>query len=259
MISSIRGYGNDYGSYGYYSRYNSYRKYNNYGFSSSLFATDVLSGTNNSFNLSDYSMIRNGTYKKLMKAYYSQDKSDNVSGLVKNNDPASVLTAQDASSMGNAIKDVMKASLWEKKSVTETDETGNETVKQDYDRESIGKALQKFTEEYNKTVEAAGNSGSMTVLRNGVWLTKSTSVNAKLLSKAGITVGSDNKLTFDQNKLDEADISSVKSLFTGHGSYASQLLARSNAIASTATPSSYSRNGSYSYLNSLNSNYSVWM
>ena len=256
MISSIRGYGNDYNSYSYYNRYNSYRNYNNYGSVSSLFGTNAMSGA---FSVSDYSLIRSGAYKKLMKAYYSQDKSGNVSNLVKNNQPASLLTAQDAASMSNSIKDVMKASLWEKKSVTKKDESGNETVKLDYDREAIGKALQKFTEDYNKTVDAAGNSNSMSVLRNGAWLTKSTAVNSKLLSKAGITVGLDNKLSFDQEKLNSADISSVKSLFTGYGSYASQLLSRSNAIASTTASSSYNRNGSYSYLNNLNSSFSVWM
>ena len=52
--------------------------------------------------------------------------------------------------------------------------SGNETVKLDYDREAIGKALQKFTEDYNKTVDAAGNSNSMSVLRNGAYLTKIT-------------------------------------------------------------------------------------
>ena len=249
MISSIKGYN----SYSYYNQYNSYRNYNNYDSSSSLF------GTNSAFSVSDYSMIRSGAYKKLMKAYYSQDKSSNVSSLVKNTEPASVLTAQDAASMSSSIKDVMKASLWEKKPVTVKDEAGNETVKQDYDREAIGKALQKFTEDYNKTIETAGNSNSMSVLRNGSWLTKSTSVNSKLLSKAGITVGLDNKLSFDQEKLNEADISTVKSLFTGYGSYASQLLTRSNAIASAAAPSSYNRNGSYSYLNNLNSSFNVWM
>ena len=141
----------------------------------------------------------------------------------------------------------------------EKDESGNETVKLDYDREAISKALQKFTEEYNKTVDAAGNSNSMSALRNGAYLTKSTAVNSKLLSKAGITVGLDNKLSFDQDKLNEADITSVKSLFTGYGSYASQLLNRSNAIASASAPSSYNRNGSYSYLNNLNSSFSVLM
>ena len=255
MISSIRGYN----SYSYYNQYNSYRNYNNYGFSSSLFGSNALTGTSSSFSVSDYSIIRSGAYKKLMKAYYSQDKSSNVKSLVKDKEPASVLTAQDAASMGNSIKDVMKASLWEKKSITEKDESGNETVKLDYDREAIGKALQKFTEDYNKTVDAAGNSNSMSVLRNGAYLTKSTAVNSKLLSKAGITVGLDNKLSFDQDKLNEADIASVKSLFTGYGSYASQLLNRSNAIASAAAPSSYNRNGSYSYLNNLNSSFSVLM
>ena len=252
----IRGYASEPWSstYSSYNRYNSYSSYRNSSSNSSLSLLSGLSG----INFNDYSTITNGSYRKLMNAYYAKNPS--AKSTLKSKDNPSVLTAQNATSMGNSIKDVMKESLWEKKNITETDEkTGEKTVRQDYDREAIGKALQKFTEDYNKVVEGAGNSDTMSVLRNGAWMTKTTSINSKLLSEAGITVGEDNKLSFDQDKLDKADISAVKTLFKGYGSYASQLLNRSNAIATATSPSAYNRRGGYAYSGYGQSSFSVWM
>ena len=253
----IRGYASEPWSNSYSSYSNLFSSYNSYGNSSKNSNLSSLSGLSG-INFSDYSIISSGTYRKLMNAYYSNDSS--AKSTLKAKDNPSALTSQTATTMGSTIKDVMKDSLWEKKEFTETDEkTGEKTVKQDYDREAIGKALKKFTEDYNKVVEGAGNSNTMSVLRNGAWMTKTTSINSKLLSEAGITVGEDNKLSFDQDKLDKADISAVKTLFKGYGSYASQLLNRSNAIASAAGPSTYTRTGGYSYSGLGQSSFSVWM
>ena len=240
-----------------YSSYNLFSSYNSYGNSSSKSNNSMLSGLSN-INFSDYSIISSGSYRKLMNAYYSNNPS--AKATLKSKESSATLTAQNATAMGNSIKEIMKDSLWEKKSFTETDEkTGEKTVKQDYDREAIGKALKKFTEDYNKVVEGAGNSDTMSVLRNGAWMTKTTSVNSKLLSEAGITVGTDNKLSFDQDKLDKADISAVKTLFKGYGSFASQLLNRSNAIATATGPAAYNKKGGYAYSGYGQSSFSVWM
>ena len=253
----IRGYASEPWLNSYSSYSNLFSSYNSYGNKSSKSNLSMLSGLN-SINFSDYSIISSGSYRKLMNAYYSNNPS--AKATLKQTESSSVLTAQNAAAMGNSIKEVMKESLWAKKSFTETDEkTGEKTVKQDYDREAIGKALKKFTEDYNKVIEGAGNSDTMSVLRNGAWMTKTTSVNSKLLSEAGITVGSDNKLSFDQDKLDKADISAVQTLFKGYGSFASQLLNRSNAIATATGPAAYNRKGRYAYSGFGQSSFSVWM
>lgn len=253
----IRGYASEPWLNSYSSYSNLFGSYNSYGNRSSKSNLSTLSGLSG-INFSDYSIISSGSYRKLMNAYYSNNPS--AKATLKQSESSSVLTAQNATAMGNSIKEVMKESLWAKKSFTETDEkTGEKTVKQDYDREAIGKALKKFTEDYNKVVESAGNSDTMSVLRNGSWMTKTTSINSKLLSEAGITVGSDNKLSFDQDKLDKADISAVQTLFKGYGSFASQLLNRSNAIATATGPTAYNRNGGYAYSGYGQSSFSVWM
>ena len=64
----------------------------------------------------------------------------------------------------------MKDSLWQKKTITEKDEKSGETVtKEDYDWKAITKALKSFVNDYNTTIESAGESDTKDVLRNVVW------------------------------------------------------------------------------------------
>ena len=83
------------------------------------------------------------------------------------------------------------------------------------------------------------------MLRNAAWMTSITEKAGNLLSKAGITVGKGNKLEFDEDALKEKtalgksgiefdNISTLKSLFTGYGSFGSQISQKASAISSAA-------------------------
>lgn len=108
-----------------------YDDYNN-----NKYANDFLSGLNvnidngSAFNLSDYAMIRNGTYGKLMKAYYAQDKEGKTSST-GDDKPKFTLMAGNAGAMAKSAQALMQDSIWEKKTITEKDEkTGDMTRKQ---------------------------------------------------------------------------------------------------------------------------------
>jgi hypothetical protein len=83
-----------------------------------------------------------------------------------------------------------------------------------------------------------------------------TKANKNLLSKVGITVGSDNKLTVDEDKFKSADMTTVKSLFTGSGSFGkmtstsatSSYSSAVSQLAKLSSSSTYSNMGSYSYI-----------
>ena len=47
------------------------------------------------------------------------------------------------------------------------------------------------------------------------WMTKITKSTESLLERAGISVGANNKLELDEDALKKADISTLKSIFTG--------------------------------------------
>ena len=128
------------------------------------------------------------------------------------------------------------------------EKTGEEVTKEDYDWNAITKALKAFVEDYNTTVESAGESDTKDVLRNAVWMTKTTSAYEKTLAKVGITISGSNKLELDEDELKNADIASLKNLFTGHNSFADKVMSKGNTIARAAAGAggTYTSNGSYS-------------
>ena len=204
----------------------------------------------NGINLSDYAMIKNGSYKKLMKAYYSETKSDNKGSTSKTKDTTSKATVMqsDATSLKKSIDALNKNSLWVKKDITSKDEAGNTTTGRDYDWEAITKAVESFVNDYNETIDKAGNANTLSVLNDALSMTKTTLANEKLLSDAGIKIGTENKLTLDKEALKSADIGTLKTLFLGQNSYAGRIGVKASSISNAAARISgtYTNNGTYS-------------
>lgn len=75
-----------------------------------------------------------------------------------------------------------------------------------------------------------------------------TNKNSSLLSKIGITIGKGNKLELDEEALKKADISSLKTVFTGYNSYASKVSQKAASIGNAANraTATYTNNGTYS-------------
>lgn len=214
----------------------------------------LLGGTTNSSGnlLSDYASIKNGSYGKLMKAYYAKVDAENASS----GDSAQKLTLMrsSADSLKKSADALNNSSLWEKKKITKTDEeTGEEIEVEDYDWDAITKAVKSFIEDYNSAIEAAGESETKNVLRNAAWMTGITDKVQKLLSQVGITIGKDNKLELDEDALKKANITTLKSLFTGYGSFADKISQKAGSIsnaaanaAASAKGATYTSSGNYS-------------
>ncbi|MCH5271793.1 MAG: hypothetical protein J1E83_13815 [Lachnospiraceae bacterium] len=230
--------------------FNDYTNYNKgYDFSA------LLGGTTDSSDnfLSDYASIKNGSYGKLMKAYYAKQDAEGTSG-----DSAQklALMRSNADSLKKSAEALTDTSLWEKKKITKTDEkTGEEIEAEDYDWDSITKAVKSFVEDYNSVVEQAGGLDTKNVLRNAAWMTGITDKAQNLLSQVGISIGKGNKLELDEDALKKADITTLKSLFTGYGSLADKIAQKadgiSRAVANAAAKASavgaaYTKNGIYS-------------
>lgn len=117
---------------------------------------------------------------------------------------------------------------------------------------AITKAVKSFIEDYNDVVKEAGESNTKDVLRNAVWMTGMTDKNSNLLAKIGITIGKGNKLELDEEALKKADISSLKTVFTGYNSYASKVSQKATSIRNAANraTATYTNNGAYSKVDS---------
>ena len=248
-MSTIRDYAtsNYYGSQYPDSDWSSKAKQNANSFLSGLSINTDSGSASGTISISDYNMIRSGTYGKLMKAYYNKKDAEKAASN-QDSRQAMTLMSGTANSMAKSAQALMKSSLWEQKTVKEKNEKGEEVEKTDYDWNAITKAVKSFISDYNKTVEQAGDSNDKNVLRNAAWMTKTTSLTENLLSKAGISITAGNKLELDEDELKNANISDLKSLFTGTNSYASKMFSKGTSIsyAAAGAGGTYTSSGHYS-------------
>lgn len=219
-------------------------------------------GVANSNFLIDYASIKNGSYAKLMKAYYSETASDSVKTIAKNSNTASkALTSEESKAYAkvqtntDALKESADAllgkALFEKKDITTKDANGVENTVQDYDKDAIYKAVNSFVTNYNSVVSSVENTDNSTVARRTANMTNATASNQKALSNIGISINTDGTLSLDKDTFMNADMSKVKSLFNGSGSYGYQVSAQASLINYAADNavnkgSYYGVNGTYS-------------
>ncbi len=223
--------------------------------------------------LSDYAAIKNGSYAKLMKAYYAKDSGSSTaassSGTTTNN-KKSISTASDTAEV---LSDVEKAadslkesaddlitvgskSVFAKKNVTTKDEQGFETTTKEYDVDAIYQAVSAFTNDYNNLLSKTGSSNSSSIQTRESSLINLTKSNENLLSKVGITINKDNTLSIDEETFKNSDMNSVKTLFNGTGSYSYNVSAQASMIdyaASRETTKANTYTGLGTYSNSYSS------
>ncbi len=205
------------------------------------------SGSNNqnsigSFNFSDYAAIKNGSYGKLVKSYYS--------GTAKAADEQKAEAAKasrSASTKSKAAEDTDRTGLTQiKKDADKLNEAAAALGKDDLWKKTEGKAdtdkivsaVKDFANSYNKVIDQASKVSSKEVSSDVKFMTGMTDTFSKVLGQAGITVGDDGKLSVDEDKLKKADTATLKSLFNGQGTYGSQIGDKANAINRDADMSS---------------------
>lgn len=216
----------------YDSKYNS-----SIDFASLFGGSSDASSIGESNLLADYVSIKNGSYGKVLKAYYAKQDAGKLSGKGDSSQKL-MLMKSGAESLKKSADALNSASLWEKKKIKKKDEaTGEETEAWDYDWNAITKAVKSFVEDYNYMVEKAGESNTRNVLRNAAWMTEMTDKNSTLLAKIGITIGKGNKLELDEDSLKEAEISTLKTAFTGYNSFAEKISQKAAGIYSNVLSS----------------------
>ena len=218
-----------------------------------MFGTSDLLG----ISYSDYATIQNGSYTKLMKAYYTKEASgDSSSSSVSATTSTSKDSSKTLANIESAAEDLKKASetlrtngdksLFTKKQTTDKD--GN--VSYEYDTDKIYKAVSDFVDSYNKMLKEGGDSNTNSILRS----TKSmvNQANSNMLSSVGITIGTDNKLSIDETAFKKADMNTVKSLFHTTGGFGYQTSVQAGMIESYAKSeaekaNTYNKSGMYTY------------
>lgn len=209
-------------------------------------------------NLSDYASIKSGSYGKLMKAYYAKNSSDDIKNVVEASNKNKYKTASDdqidtiakleksatevSSQMGKLTASDQN-SLFAEKEITIKNSDGTESKTVGVDKEAIKSAVNGFVEKYNKLLAESATSTNQRVQSARTGITNLTDNNKQKLEAIGITIGSDKKLTVDQERLSKADASQIKAVFQGN--YGSGVTNRADLIEMYAKNDAAKASGLY--------------
>lgn len=190
-------------------------------------------------SLSDYSSIKTGSYGKLLSSYYNMEsggvtpKNDNVRArdntsrgyelryqaeqaakankTQSNADTSSVVSNTSASKSNSTVASAANdmVSIIDDLNKQDTFKTTGGS----YNTDDIYKRVASFVDSYNKVIEGSKNSTVSGVTSNVSQMTNNTQAFSKSLSNIGITIGSDKKLTLNENTFKNADMSAVKETF----------------------------------------------
>lgn len=216
--------------------------------------------------LSDYSIIKSGGYKKLLTAYYSETGNKGVEALTTSTEKdsqkmlAGMKNAADGlGDSADKLADTSSKSVFEK--VKQTDKEGKTTYA--YDKDAIYKSVKDFVDDYNELVEATEKSNTESIASKMTSIINMTKATDSLLEDIGITINSDFTLDIDEEKFKDSEVSTVKSLFNGRGSYGYQIGARADMVSINAKSESlrantYTSSAVYSSNYSSGGIYSFW-
>lgn len=125
------------------------------------------------------------------------------------------------------------------------------------DTEKSVSAVKNFVDSYNSTLDSLKDSENTKALEKGVQMVNSTKAYSRTLKRIGISVGSDNRLSIDEDKLKATSPLTMKSLFSGSYSLASRIadkasyIHRTAALNSTNLPTYNSKGTKNDYYNQL--------
>lgn len=190
------------------------------------------SGNSNSMTglLSDYNSIRNGSYLKLAKHYYSKDGAKQTTQKRFSNN---ISTKSE-----DKITKSASESAW--KDITTL---RNEKMYQTEDTDTVLKNVKSFVDSYNSVIEGTQKSDNSNVQKDAARLTSQTDNYANALSKIGITIKDDNTLSLNEETFASADMADVKKLFAGDFSFGSNTQNRLMQLVNDAT--AYMTSGIY--------------
>lgn len=219
--------------------------------------------------ISEYNLIRSGSYKKLMTAYYTRTDARDLqnSGNSKRTNSITKDSAGTLNNVKSAAGDLQDSASKLLKTGTDSlfrqvdvkDEKGN--VTKGYGMEKIYSAVESFVNDYNDVIKAADKSSTSGIQKSAISMINATSRYASTLSKAGITIDSaDHRLSVDKDTFMKADISQIRSLFNGTGSFAYNVKSQASLIEHKAQNEALKANTytSYGKYSSAFSSGSVW-
>lgn len=252
-----------------------------FNYSSTLFSgMSKSSGSSFSGLIGEYNQIRNGTYGRLLKAYYkkfnmdgteksatTKDKdtnkvkpsSDTVDTAKELSATADTATALQSAAMKLAAVKEGSSSLYAKKTFVDTNEDGTTTTRTDYDYDTLVKSVQSFVSAYNDTLDSVGSIATASVQQKTKWMTDVTGQYKDAFAGVGITLDDDGRMKLDEKVFRDKDMTELQDFFEGTDSALGKLARKASNIAgaaelqATRAASAYTATGNSYTPDSMNS------
>ena len=214
---------------------------------------NFFGGMGNTSFFSDYASIRNGSYRRLLKAYYGgNNQSSTTAGTRKTsnvleqileerkNPKVSEQTKEANSKLTSGIPTLTNDVKALQNDTTYTDSEDGKKSAQD----KMVSALKTYVSEYNDVVNAAKKSTLSNKTSHIASMMKSTTENADKLKEIGISVNANGTLQFIEGQAKHADISKVQDLFSAKNSmsYGSTVMSRLQFAGITSGTTSSTKN-----------------
>ena len=222
-----------------YSKLNSSAKSNLSSSSSSSSSTSSSTSNDLLSLMKKVDEVRSQKYQKSMLAEYKKAFSGDQTG-----------TAESETSLATTANELDKSAT--------ALASGDKTLYSDSTK--LSDSVQSFVDDYNSTIDALKGSDSIDALRKGVYMTNTAKAYSRSLSKIGISVGSDNKLSLNKDTLAAADTNTVKSLLSGNYSFTNKTADKAGSInraASLKAQVTYTSQGLLDYYTNNNSSNSL--
>lgn len=183
-----------------------------------------FSGNGNANFFSDYASIRNGSYGRLLKAYYGKGQTSGTTSAGTQRNTSNVLEQileerkhpKVSKEAEKANSDLTSGVAKLKNSVTalQNDKTYTNTENGQSAADKVASALKTYVSDYNNVVNAAKKSTMSNQTSHIAGMMKSTAANADKLKEMGITINKNGTLQFNEGMAKKADISKVQELFS---------------------------------------------
>ena len=205
--------------------------------------------------LSDYASIKNGSYGKLMKAYFNMD-SDTGKKTSSGAEKKPAQTTSTSADTTKSLANMQSSTDALKETADDLLKTGKDSVfKEENVTDKAYQAVSSFIEDYNSVLNASDKVNSSSILQRTANMVQATANSEDALAKVGITIGEDNSLSIDKDTFMKADIADVKALFNGHNSYAYRVSAQSSLI-NFAADNEAAKANTYNFTGAYSNNYS---
>lgn len=218
-------------------------------YSALLGGTGSSSGTDTSSLLADYASIKNGSYGKMLKAYYAK-----LSAKEDDDDDSS---SSKTKSSGSNVKDTLTASA-ASSAYKSAEKLGTMEFSEDNLDEAYN-AVSDFVKNYNSLIKNGSSSENTSVQKQAQYLYDTMYSNYKLFAKIGITLNTDRTLSLNEDTFKKGNTSTMKTLFNGPNSFADKVSYKASQMyryaneGKSVTAKNYTSSGTYSTTNTTDS------